>query len=131
MRNVFTQLRRSESGAAAVEFALVGMVAIATFLGILEFGRTLYMQNEISYAVDLASRKILTNAAVPNAEVETVIREAITFGGSANLLITFGTDSFDGVSFRTLLVRYPVTLLVPGLPEGSFMLTVDRRVPLS
>lgn len=130
MTKFLAHLRQSESGAAAVEFALVGMVAIATFLGILEFGRTLYMRNEIAYAVDLATRQILTNAAVANADVEAVIRDAITFGGSANLQITFGTESSNGVAFRTLLVRYPVTLLVPGLPDGSFMLTIDRRVPL-
>lgn len=130
MIRLFAQLRKSETGTAAVEFALVGMVAIATFLGILEFGRTLYMRNEISYAVDLATRQILTNATVPDAEVETVIRDAITFGGSANLQISFGTESFNGVAFRTVLVRYPVTLFVPGIPDGSFMLTIDRRVPL-
>lgn len=124
-------LRKSESGAAAVEFALVGMVAIVTFLGIIEFGRGLYMRNEMSYAVDLAARKILTNPAVANAEVEAVIREAFAFGSSDDLQITFGAESVDGVDFRTLVISYPVTLLLPGVTNGSFTLTTDRRVPLS
>jgi Flp pilus assembly protein TadG len=122
---------RSERGAAAVEFALVGLVAMASLLGVIEVGRGLYMRNEMSYAVDLATRKILTNAIIADAEVKTVIREAIGFGSSSALQITMGTENVDGVSFRTLLVRYPITLLIPGITNGSFMLNVNRRVPLS
>jgi Flp pilus assembly protein TadG len=131
MRGCLARLRRCESGTAAIEFAFVGLIAISLFLGVIEFGRGLYMKNEMSYAADRAARKILTNAAVTDDEVETVMRDAITFGVSANLQITFGTETVDGISFRSLLIRYPVTLLIPGLRNGSFMLTVDRRVPLS
>ena len=127
----FTHLKRSECGAAAVEFALVGMVAIVLFLGIIEFGRGLYMRNEMSYAADLAARQILVNAAVANTDVETVLRDAITFGSSTDLQITFGTESVDGIDFRTLLIRYPVSLFIPGLTNGSFTLSVGRRIPLS
>ncbi len=126
----FTRLRRSDCGAAAVEFALVAMVAIVTFLGIIEFGRALYMRNEMSYAVDLAARKILTNPAVADGEIEKIVRDAIAFGSSADLQIAFGIETVETVSFRTLLINYPVTLLIPNLTNDSFMLTIDRRVPL-
>lgn len=126
----FARLRRCDSGAAAIEFAFVGLIAILLFLGIIEFGRGLYMKNEMSYAADRAARKILTNAAVTNDEVETVVREAIAFGTPANLQITFGTETVEGVDFRTLLIGYPINLLIPGLTTGNLMLTVDRRVPL-
>lgn len=123
-------LRRSDCGAAAVEFALIATVAIATFLGIIEFGRALYMRNEISYAVDLATRKILTNPAVADGEVEKTVRDAISFGSAADLQITFGIETVETVSFRTLLISYPITLLIPNLTNNNFMLTIERRVPL-
>lgn len=131
MSPLFARLKRSECGAAAVEFALVGMVAIVTFLGIIEFGRSLYMRNEMSYAVDRAARKILTNPGVPDAEVEAVVREAFAFGSSTDLQVSFGLETVDGVSFRTLLVTYPVTLLIPNLTNASFTLKINRRVPLT
>ncbi len=124
-------LKRSESGAAAVEFALVGLVAIGLFLGIVEFGRGLYMRNALYFAMDLASRKIMTDAAVANGDVETAIRGAVGFGASSNLQISFGTESLDGVAFRTILIRYPITMLIPGFTNGSFTLSLNRRVPLS
>ncbi|MGV8986625.1 MAG: TadE/TadG family type IV pilus assembly protein [Cypionkella sp.] len=130
MTHCLARLRRCEHGAAAVEFALVGLVALVLFLGIIEFGRGFYMRNEMSYAMDLAERKILTKPTVANAEVETVIRNAISFNTSAGLLITFGTTSVNGLPFRTVLIRYPVTLLIPGLTNNSFTLKIDRIVPI-
>jgi Flp pilus assembly protein TadG len=130
MTHGLSELRTSEQGAAAVEFALVGLIAITLFLGIIEFGRGLYMRNEMNFAMDMAERKILTNPAVANADVETIIRQAILYETPASLQITFGTTTVSGLSFRTVQIRYPVTLLIPGLTNASFMLNVDRLVPL-
>lgn len=130
MTQCLARLRRCEHGAAAVEFALVGFVAIVVFLGIIEFGRVLYMRNEMSYAMDLGARKILTNPTVADAHVETVIRNAIRFGTSASVLISFGTKSVNGLPFRTVLVRYPVTLFIPRLTSASVLLQIDRIIPI-
>ena len=108
----------------------MGLIAITVILGMIEFGRGLHMRNEMSFAMDMAQRKILTNPTVANAAVETVIRNAITFETPASLQITFGTTTVNGLAFRTLLIRYPVTLLIPRLTNRSFMLRIDRIVPL-
>ncbi|EKE16932.1 MAG: TadE-like protein [uncultured bacterium] len=82
------------------------------------------------YAADLGARKILTNPAVADSDLESAVRDAITFGTSAELQLTLGTETVDGVPFRTLLVRYPLTLMIPNIAQDGIMLTVDRRVPL-
>lgn len=130
MTRPLARLKRCDQGTAAVEFALVGLVAIVLFLGLLEFGRVLYMRNEMSYAMDLGVRQILTSPTVANALVETSIRKAIRFGTPAKLLVSFGTKSVGGLHFRTLLASYPVTLLVPGLTNASIVLKIERIVPL-
>lgn len=124
------RLIRCENGAASIEFAFVGIFAIIMFLGVIEFGRSLYMRNQMGYAMDLAERKILTNPTVANADLEAVIRKAITFEVPAKLQVTFGTTSVNSLPFRTVLIRYPVTLLIPGLTNRSFTLKIDRIVPL-
>lgn len=130
MTHLLGRLRRCNQGTAAVEFALVGLVAIVLFLGIIEFGRVLYMRNQMSYAMDLGARQILTNPTVANTQVETSIRNAIRFATPESLLVTFGTRSVDGLPFRTVLISYPVTLLIPGLTNASIVLKIDRIVPL-
>lgn len=126
----FSSLRRCDSGAAAIEFAMIAMVAISVFLGIVEFGRALYMRNELSFAADLAARRILTNPAVTDSDLETTIRSSSTFVDSENLQLTFGTESVDGLSFRTVLLTQPLTLLIPNLSEANIMLTINRRIPV-
>ena len=130
MKQLCRRLARSDRGSAAIEFALVAMMAISVFLGIIEFGRGLYMRNEMTYAVDIAARKILTNPLVSEAELETLIRESITFGASSELNVGFGTETINGISFRILLVTYPITLLIPNLVQGNLTLAVNHRVPL-
>lgn len=123
-------LLRRESGAAAVEFALIGLVAIAMFLGIIEFGRALYVRNELSYAVDVAARRILTDPAVADSDLEEAIRSSLTFGDQGDLRLTLGTETADGVSFRTVMAEQPLLLLVPLLVDADVTLKVDRRVPV-
>ncbi|MBQ2262943.1 MAG: pilus assembly protein [Loktanella sp.] len=131
MIQICKRLKQSETGATAIEFSLVALMAITIFLGIIEFGRGLYMRNEMSYAVDIAARKILTNPVVAESELETLIRDAITFGASNDLAVSFGTVTIDGTPFRSLFVSYPVTLLIPNLNNGNFTLSINRRVPLT
>lgn len=126
----WASLRRCESGAAAIEFALIGMVAISIFLGTVEFGRALYTRNALSYAADVAARSILTNPAVADSDLEATIRSSILFGESADLEMAFGVETASGVSFRTISVQQPLTLVIPGLSQAGIMLTVDRRVPV-
>jgi Flp pilus assembly protein TadG len=120
---------RSERGATAVEFALVSMVGIAVFLGILEFGRGLHIRNEMSYAADRAARQILMNSTISNAELELTLRDAIAFA-SSDLQITLGTENSQGVEFRTIVISQPISLIIPGLNNGRITLSVDRRVPI-
>lgn len=131
MTSCLSRLRKSDHGTASVEFALVGLIAITMFLGLIEFGRGLYMRTEMSFAMDMAERKILINPATADADVEAVIRQAISYDIPASLQITFGTRTVNGQPFRTILIRYPVTLLIPGLANASVMLNLDRLVPLT
>ncbi len=124
-------LYRCDTGTAAVEFALIAMVAICFFLGIFEFGRAFYMRNELSFAADLAARNILINPTVANSDLETTIRSSITFGDSEALQMTFETESVDGMPFRKVSLSQPFTLLIPHLSNASIILTIDRRVPVA
>ena len=46
-------------GSTAVEFALICLPFVGVALGILEFGRALYVRNNLSFAADRAARMVL------------------------------------------------------------------------
>jgi Flp pilus assembly protein TadG len=50
------RLRHDERGATAVEFAMLAPFLIALFFGIFEFGRALWIQGILDYAVEQAAR---------------------------------------------------------------------------
>ncbi len=125
-------IARSDSGAAAIEFAIIIWALIFVCLGIIEIGRGLHVRNEMSYAADLAARKILTFPKYsgdmdPSCEekLRTEVREAFTGPRPGDLDITFPKDG----TFRTILIRYPFSFVIRQLGD-PFDLTVSRRVPM-
>jgi Flp pilus assembly protein TadG len=55
-KGLFSRLLRERRGAVAIEFALTVPVLLVVMLGIVEFGRALWAQNALHYAVEEAAR---------------------------------------------------------------------------
>jgi Flp pilus assembly protein TadG len=128
---------RCQSGATAVEFALVCLPFLLLTLGIVEFGRAFFVQNNISYAADTAARRVLigqvpaaSSDANAAADLDSAVREAFGSGDPELLEITVGKETVDGIEFRTLSIRYPFTFLVPGLRDSPIALGLSRRIPI-
>jgi hypothetical protein len=127
----FRCIMRSNSGAAAIEFAIVVWALVFVCLGVLEFGRALHVRNELSFAADHAARMILTDPLVTNSKLEEKVRDAISGSEPAGFSVIFGdveTDA-DGLRSRTMLIEYPFSLLIPTLSD-TITLSVSRRVPV-
>lgn len=56
------RLRTAEDGSSAVEFALVAPILVSLIFGVFEFGRAIWTQGMLDYAVEQASRCASVNA---------------------------------------------------------------------
>jgi len=65
---------RCERGTAAVEFAIIALVLVSLLVAVVDFGRTLYVKNQLSYLADQATRMVLLNPAISDATLETELR---------------------------------------------------------
>lgn len=75
------QIKRSEQrGAAAVEFALIAMVFFTLLLGIVEFGRFLYLFNTVQEVTRNAARMQVVRWVTAKCEVQ---RAAVFQGGTS------------------------------------------------
>jgi hypothetical protein len=129
-RPQFRRAIRCDSGVAAIEFAFVGLMAISLILGVIEFGRALFIRNELAFVADIATRKVLLDPPKTSSDLERLeatIRETVTFDRD-RLEVDLELPSADGVMSITL--RQPLTLLVPGLYENGITLSLDRNIPL-
>ena len=116
-------------GAAAIEFAIISMVLIGLTIGIIDFGRTLYVKNQISSLADQAVRKVLIDPAIASATLESELREDFYAGDADSLSVDITSESVGGISYRIVTVGFPMTLFVPGLSSDAISLSVTRRVP--
>lgn len=104
------RLLRDRRGSAAVEFA-VALPALATMLlGAMEFGRLLWTQNALHYAVEEAARCHSVNSSVCGSASQTqsfaASRAGLTF---ANATFTVTTASCG----NQVSARYPFAFVVP------------------
>lgn len=120
---------RCESGAAAIEFSIVGFVMILVMLGVIEFGRGLLVRNEIAYLSDIGSRKTLIDPAISEDALRDAMRAAFSRDRSL-LQIAVSTETIDNTQYRIIAIAYPMSLLVPGLSSQALSLQVSRRIPL-
>lgn len=124
------RLVRCASGAAAIEFAMIGLLLISLLLGVFEFGHALFLRNQLALAADIATRQVLLDPPETSSDLEhleAAIRSSITFD-QGRLQVELGLPSEEGIMPITL--RHPLTLLVPDLFHKNITLSVDRRIPL-
>jgi len=135
------RLRSCRAGSTAVEFAIICMALLLVTFGVIEFGRGLYVRNQLSQAADCGARLILTGAVgsgcgppltspLTDSALQSAVRSAFTAGTPGMLTVTVGAETVNGVPFRTITLGYPFTPLIPQLSTGVINLSVARRTPV-
>lgn len=111
---------RSESGASAVEFALLLPVLMMVLFGIIEFGMALYRQSILTNASREGARLgiVLSVPPITNAAVDAKIDAYLTAAGINPGTVTRNTPVLTGGtgSNVTVTLTLPYTYVVlPGL----------------
>lgn len=124
-------LIEDQRGAAALEFALIGLPFIILLLGLVEFGRGLHIRNALDYAADQAQRAIMIDPAASTTKLEETIRSTFRAGRLTEL--TSNVDSYEtiaGVTYRLVSLDYAMQLLLPAPLGRKVTITSTRRVAL-
>ena len=127
------KVRRCETGAVAIEFALISMAILIVLFGLVELGRGLYLYNKISYVIDLASRSVLTRPDITDQLLSDEISRAFTGEAtSPNVTITPGSSGTgnDALNFKIIVISIPFKPLIPGLINDPITLRIARRAPI-
>ena len=125
----FRKLLECTRGAAAVEFAIISVVFIGLLIAIVDFGRTLYIKNQLSFLADQATRTMLVSPSTTDATIISTINSEFTAGDAAQLSVTITYETIGADDFRVVNIDYPMTLFVPNLSSNAINLGVMRRVP--
>ncbi|HXP29535.1 MAG TPA: TadE family protein [Stellaceae bacterium] len=124
---ILSRLLAETRAAAAVEFAFALPVLLLAMLGVLEFGRALWYQNALHYAVEEAARCVTINTTVCSSPSATqsfaATRAGLNFSNSVFTVTTAGCGNQVSASypFQTL------TLPVSGSSSASYSFTLTAQ----
>ena len=121
---------RDTSGAAAVEFALVALPFVVMVIGMIEFGRALYIKNSLSNAADWAQRAVIIDQNATSSTLTSVAQAAFKGGDASELAVEVASVSSDGDTYRSITLSYTMTLVIPLVSNGEIVLTTNRRVAI-
>lgn len=129
----FSSFGRAERGSVAIEFAIISVLVVLASFGAVEVGRVLQVRNEMSSLADRAARDILMQMQPFNREATlTKLRARFKAPRPDLLELTTSVDpgtSASGDEYRTIVLTYPITLLLPTIRQAPITLTVQRRTP--
>ena len=128
LRGLIGRLRRDDRGGVALEFSIVAVAFVVVSLGVIEFGRALQVRNELSFAADYGARQIMMDPAASESVVTAAIRDKFMGYNPADLAVSFGDETLDGISYRTIILSYPMQIFIPFV-NRSLTLEVERRTP--
>jgi Flp pilus assembly protein TadG len=121
-------LRASERAASAVEFALVVPMLVTFLFGIFEFGRAIWTQSLLDYAVEEASRCATVNATSCGTAALTTTYAA---NDTAPLNIPASAFSLTVASCGNLVqASYAFTFIASGLFPYHITLTSQSCFPI-
>lgn len=129
MSRTVGKIWRDQAGTAAIEFSIIGLVLTSLCIATVDFGRTLYVKNQLSLLADEAARKVLLNPAVTDTQLENELRGDFDAGDPNDLKVTLSTETIGSSNFRVLDIDFPITLFIPSLASATLNLNVSRRVP--
>jgi Flp pilus assembly protein TadG len=120
-------LRASDRGTTAIETAIVFPVFILMVLGVFEFGRALWTQSALQYAVQVAARcgaVDVSNCASPS--------QVISYAVTESQPLTIPSADFSA-SVQTcgssVSVSYPFTFVIPQLFPFDITLSAQACYP--
>jgi Flp pilus assembly protein TadG len=124
---VVRRLGAAERGSSAVEFALVLPILLTMLLGVVEFGRALWIQGLLDYAVEQASRCASVNTTTCNSAGAIQ-----SYAAQQTAPLDLPSSVFSATTQacgNKVTASYPFTFIVQGLFPYDITLTSQSCFP--
>jgi len=102
-----------DSGAAALEMALVAPVFLTFVLGTFTLGWALYCGAEVRHAVERKSRLLIVTPGTTASTLQTAVRAELHAANPNNVNLTMATQTVGAGSIAKLSWTYGYTMNIP------------------
>jgi Flp pilus assembly protein TadG len=124
--NFIKRFSCDESGAQAVEFAIIAPVLFAFMFGIFEIGRLTFEENRVAAAAAAGARAVTLYGATDTTNITAAINSKLPYAAQIVLSdTTLGTQAFKKID-----VTYDFAFLIKFSPQWSGVtITATRYAP--
>ena len=122
--------RESVSGGTAIEFAFAAPVLFMFLFGIIEFGRALFTQGVMQYALYEASRYAAVHYSDPTSTIKDVATGKFILIDPSNIssFTVTAVDNGDDTKLVTLEIDYVFRFIVPLVSTEAITLTAKANI---
>jgi Flp pilus assembly protein TadG len=113
-------------GSVTVEFAFMLPLLLALMLGVMEFGRALWIKQTLQYAAETAARTALADTTLSNASITKAVTDNLVgLNGVTPEVTVTATSTQINIS-----ISYSFYFLTPKLlPSMPIILTAQSKTP--
>ena len=124
------RVRKSVSGGTAIEFAFAAPVLFLFLFGVIEFGRALFTQGVMQFALYEASRYAAVHYSDTAAEIKNVAAGKFILIDPSNIssFTVTAVDNGDDTKLVTLEIDYVFRFIVPLVSTEAITLTAKANI---
>jgi Flp pilus assembly protein TadG len=115
------------SGAAAIEFAIVGSAFILLSLGIVDIGRNFVIVHQLNHLADQISRAVMLDTQMSPADLQAYAQANWKGHSPETLSLRLDNQIVEGIPSERFELSYAIVWIIP-LGENS-ILRVQRALP--
>jgi len=123
------KLKHDESGAAAVEFAIVSAVFITFVIGIAYAAIMLHSNAALQWAVETTVRRAALDPNVTQTALQTDVNALLTTTHMPNAAVAYSVADVGGVPVATLTASFTRTFTIPFVSTFNTTYTATAKTP--
>ncbi len=125
-----SRFHRDNSGAQAVEFAIIAPLLFATLFGAFEVGRMMYERNLLSAAAAEGSRAVALYGAADTTNITNAIKSKLSKLDQNELAVVLTDETFGTATFKKIEITYNFDFLIKFSKDWNGMtITATRYAP--
>jgi len=122
--------RGGESGAAALEFALLAPLLFAFLFGTFELGWAMHCGASVRFAIEQASRALIIDPNTSASQIQATAQARLTGLPIDGLSVSLANENVSGEPIVRVSWQYSYSMALPYVPTASFHFDSSTVVPL-
>jgi Flp pilus assembly protein TadG len=123
------RFRAEQSGAAAVEFAIVSMAFITLVIGIAYISIMYFTRQSLDWAVQLAARQAEVDSTVTQSQVRDTINTYLATVNLPAANVDYSVATTNGIKTASIAATFNRTYTLPGVNTFNITFTSNAAVP--